>query len=40
MRLTGHVACVGERRGAYRFWLKNVREKETISNNFESVGKI
>jgi hypothetical protein len=28
MRLVEHVACIGEGRGAYRFWLKNVRERD------------
>ena len=28
MRLAGHVACMGERRGVYRFWWGNLRERD------------
>jgi len=27
-KLAEYVACVAERRGANRFWLKNVRERD------------
>jgi hypothetical protein len=28
MRWAGHVACMGERRGVYRVWWGNLRERD------------
>jgi hypothetical protein len=30
MRWVGHVARIGERRGVYKFWWGNLRERENL----------
>jgi len=30
MRWTGHVACVGEKRGVYSVWWGNLRERDHL----------
>jgi len=32
MRWAGHVARMGERRGIYRFWWENLRERDQLSD--------
>jgi hypothetical protein len=32
MRWEEHVACMGERRGVYRFWWGNLRERDHLEN--------
>ena len=48
MRWAGHVVCMGERRGVYRVWWGNMRERghlgdpgtdgRIIKMNFQEVG--
>jgi hypothetical protein len=30
MELAGHMACKGERRGAYRFWMERAEGKRSL----------
>jgi len=32
MRWAGHVACMGEMKGAYRFWWGNLRERDHLED--------
>ena len=32
MKLTGYVACKGERRGVYRVWCGNLRERDLLGD--------
>ena len=32
MRWAGHVACMGSRRGVYRFWWGNLRERDHLGH--------
>jgi len=33
MRWAGHVACMGERRGVYRFWWGNMTERDHLGDS-------
>jgi hypothetical protein len=33
MKSAGHIACMGERRGAYRFWCRNLRERDHLEDS-------
>jgi hypothetical protein len=33
MRLAGHVACIGERRGAYGFWWGDLMEEDPLQDS-------
>jgi hypothetical protein len=35
MRWAGHVACMGEGRGVYRFWWGNLRERDHLGDPSE-----
>jgi hypothetical protein len=32
VRSPGHVACMGDRRGAYRFWWRDLRETDNLTD--------